>query len=127
MARIVQEEPIPLHDTFWQDLIDHLRRAWYQGSSVVAHVKRDWEDWPGVPWVITEDVLRRRGKPQRGTDIDWSGRLNWKTTSSVGERPDQHGCASKKTMELIAEFIVILQVFAFGFKIQIFLGPLSAP
>ena len=46
MARIVQEKPFPFDDTFWRDLSARLRRAWYQDRALIAHVKREWEDWP---------------------------------------------------------------------------------
>ena len=49
-------------------MIKKVRSKWRELSKKNQfHVKRDWEDWP----VSLANVLRRRGKPQRGTDIDW--------------------------------------------------------
>lgn len=62
---------LPLDDTFWLDVSDRLKRAWYQDRTLIARIKQQWEDWP-VPvfegplrWIteVWRHAPRRRGKP----------------------------------------------------------------
>lgn len=62
---------LPLDDTFWRDVSDRLKRAWYQDRTLIARIKQEWEDG-SVPvfegplrWVteVWRHAPKRRGRP----------------------------------------------------------------
>jgi hypothetical protein len=62
---------LPLDDTFWRDVSDRLKRAWYQDRTMIARIKQEWKDGP-VPvfegplrWIteVWRLAPRRRGTP----------------------------------------------------------------